>query len=162
MPLIALGALLLAAGVLAAALLAGDDPKEAATTVPKTVKETVTLPGQTVVKTVTTEAPPTTAPETGCGSGRQPSDLNNQGFELMKAGNYEAALPLLEQAVTGLSGEREPRRGVRELQPRVHAARARPLRRRGGAARPLGEIQGKRKEITRHATRRRRAARDER
>ena len=63
-PLIALGALLLAAGVLAAALLAGDDPKEAVTTAPKTVKETVTLPGQTVVKTVTTEAAPTTAPAT--------------------------------------------------------------------------------------------------
>jgi tRNA A-37 threonylcarbamoyl transferase component Bud32/tetratricopeptide (TPR) repeat protein len=104
-PLVALGALLLAAGVLAAVLLDGDDPKEAVTTAPKTVKETVTLPGQTVVKTVTTEAaPPTTAPETTAPAGN-PSDLNNQGFEVMKAGNYEEALPLLEQAVAGLSGD---------------------------------------------------------
>ena len=49
-PLIALGALLLAAGVLAAALLAGDDPKEAVTTTPRTVKETVTLPGRRSLK----------------------------------------------------------------------------------------------------------------
>ena len=102
--LIAVGALLIA-GVLAAALLAGDPKEEAAKTVPKTVKETVTLPATTVVQTVTTEAA-TTAPETAAPSGR-PSELNDQGFALMQAGNYEAALPLLEQAVAGLSGSGE-------------------------------------------------------
>ena len=104
-PLIALGALLLA-GLLAAALFAGDDPKETATTIPQTVKETVTLPGTTVVETVTTEAAPTTAPTTTAPSGN-PSELNDQGFELMRAGNFEAALPLLEQAVAGLAGSGE-------------------------------------------------------
>jgi serine/threonine-protein kinase len=99
--LIALGALLIA-GVLAAALLAGDPKEEAATTVPKTVKETVTLPATTVLQTVTTEAAPT-APETPAASGN-PSELNDQGFELMRAGDYAGALPLLEQAVAGLSG----------------------------------------------------------
>ena len=83
------------AGVLAAALLAGDPKEEAAKTVPKTVKETVTLPATTVVQTVTTEAA-TTAPETAAPSGR-PSELNDQGFALMQAGNYKAALPLLEE-----------------------------------------------------------------
>jgi eukaryotic-like serine/threonine-protein kinase len=99
--LIVLAALLIA-GVLAAALLAGDPKEEAAKTVPKTVKETITLPATTVVQTVTT-APATTAPETPAPSGN-PSELNDQGFELMRAGDYAAALPLLEQAVAGLSG----------------------------------------------------------
>lgn len=102
--LITVGALLIA-GVLAAALLAGDPKEEAATTVPKTVKETVTLPATTVVQTVTTEAA-TTAPETPAPSGSI-VELNDLGFELMKAGNYEAALPLLEQAVAGLAGSGE-------------------------------------------------------
>ena len=35
------------------------------------------------------------------------SELNDQGFELMRAGDYERALPLLEQAVAGLSGTGE-------------------------------------------------------
>ena len=30
--------------------------------------------------------------------------LNDEGFALMRAGNYEGALPLLEQSVAGLSG----------------------------------------------------------
>ena len=104
-PLIALGALLIA-GVLAAVLLAGDDSKETATTIPQTVKETVTLPGTTVVETVTTAAEPTTAPAPTAPSG-SPSELNDQGFELMRTGDYEAALPLLEQAVAGLAGSGE-------------------------------------------------------
>ena len=51
------------AGVVAAALLPAMTPKERhdrPTTVPRTVKETVTLPATTVVQTVTTEAAPTT------------------------------------------------------------------------------------------------------
>ena len=105
-PLIAVVALVFA-GVVAAALLTGDDPKEAATTVPRTVKETVTLPATTVVQTVTTEAAPTTtAPETTAPSAN-PAELNDQGFELMRARDYAGALPLLEQAVAGLSGSGE-------------------------------------------------------
>jgi eukaryotic-like serine/threonine-protein kinase len=122
--LIALAAMLLA-GVLAATLLAGDDDKETAGTTtaarttaqqtttpapPETVRETVTLPGTTVVETVTTAPeeeeeppPPTTAAEEPPSSGN-PSQQNDEGFRLMQQGRYGEALPLLEQAVAGLSG----------------------------------------------------------
>jgi eukaryotic-like serine/threonine-protein kinase len=146
-PLIALGALLLAAGILAAALLARDDPNEAAKTVPRTVKETVTLPATTVVQTVTTEAA-TTAPETPAPSGN-PSELNDQGFELMQAGNYEAALPLLEQAVAGLSGSGETAEAYASYN---LAATRLALGRCDGVLELLDrseQVQGKRKEITR-------------
>jgi hypothetical protein len=100
-----LGALLLA-GVLAAALLAGDGDD------PQTIKETVTLEGTTIVETVTTEAAPTTAepepePEPESEPSASPAELNDQGFALMQAGDYAGALPLLEQAVAGLSGTGE-------------------------------------------------------
>ena len=83
---------------------------------PETVQETVTLPGTTVVQTVTTasEPPPATRrrgppPTTTAAEppAQSPSELNDQGFELMKAGRYEEALPLLEQAVAGLAGSGE-------------------------------------------------------
>ena len=107
----------LGAGILAAALLARDGGKTVGATAPQTVKETVketiTLPSTTVVQTVTTaqvttaqEPPPATttaAPPTS----QSPSELNDQGFELMQAGRYEEALPLLEQAVAGLAGTGE-------------------------------------------------------
>ena len=98
---------LLVAGVLAAALLGSDGEKQAATTAPQTVKETVTLEGTTIVETVTTapEPPrPTTAPVP---SAERPSELNDRGYELMRAGDYNNALPLLEQAVAGLAGSGE-------------------------------------------------------
>lgn len=102
-----LGALLLA-GVLAAALLSGGGEEQAGATTPKTVKETVTLEGTTIVETVTTapEPQPEPGPEPATPSG-DPAALNDQGFALMRAGRYEEALPLLEQAVTGLSGSGE-------------------------------------------------------
>ncbi|MEO5576499.1 MAG: serine/threonine-protein kinase [Gaiellaceae bacterium] len=109
------GALL--AGALAAALLAGgDDERASATGAARTVKQTVTLPGTTIVETVTTApAPtpaPTTAPEpttatTAPPPSQDPSGLNDRGFELMQAGRYEEALPLLEQAVAGFAGSGE-------------------------------------------------------
>ena len=120
--LLLLGGLLLA-GVLAAALLAGgDDAPEATPTTaarpapPQTVRETVTLPGTTVVQTVTTQAAPTPPPETTAPatteaqrppSSGSPSELNDRGYELMQQGRYEEALPLLEQAVSALSGSGE-------------------------------------------------------
>jgi tetratricopeptide (TPR) repeat protein len=106
---------LLAAGVaalvlggvgLAAALVGGDGEQEAATVAaPKTVQQTVTLEGTTVVQTVTT-APPATSepPATTAEPEADPAALNDQGFALMQAGDYEGALPLLEQAVAGLAG----------------------------------------------------------
>ena len=92
-----LGALLLA-GIVAAALLASGDGA------PTAAPTTVTLEGTTVVQTVTTAAEPTTAPEP---TAESPSQLNDRGFELMKARDYEGALPLLEQAVAGLAGSGE-------------------------------------------------------
>jgi tetratricopeptide (TPR) repeat protein len=100
-------------------LLAGEDDgkQTAAPTKPKTVKETVTLQGTTVVETVvrtqqvttqqvtTQQAPPTTqTPEEPASSSGSPSQLNDRGYELMQAGRYQEALPLLEQAVSGLAG----------------------------------------------------------
>ena len=102
------GALL--AGILAAALLARDDGETIGTTAPRTVKETVTLPGTTVVQTVTTAPeppPPTTATEEP--PTPNAAELNDQGFELMRARRYAEALPLLEQAVAELAGSGELR-----------------------------------------------------
>ena len=126
--LLLLGGALLA-GILAATLLARDDGGETAGTTapPRTVQETVTLPANTVTlpgstvtlpgTTVTTapEPPPTTAttattapeeepPPAASGS---PSQLNDQGFQLMRAGRFQEALPPLEQAVAGLAGTGE-------------------------------------------------------
>jgi tRNA A-37 threonylcarbamoyl transferase component Bud32 len=101
--LAALGALLLA-GIVAAALLARDETP----TAKETIKETVTVEGKTVVETVTTEAQPTTAQPTATAPPTEsPAELNDRGFELMQAGDYQGALPLLEQAVNGLAGSGE-------------------------------------------------------
>jgi serine/threonine-protein kinase len=157
-----LGAALLA-GILAAALFARDDGGETATPtvppVPKTVKETVTLPGTTVVQTVTTapEPPPTTtttattattAPQEPV-SGGNPSELNDQGFQLMQAGRYDEALPLLEQAVAGLAGTGE----LAEAYAAYNLAfTRRALGQCEGVVELLDrsqQVQGERKEITR-------------
>lgn len=114
-PLLAAAVVALALGgvALAAALVGGDEEKTAVTSAPasQTVKETVTLEGTTVVQTVTTPAPaPEPAPTTAPPATSEPapsgdaSSLNDQGFALMQAGDYEGALPVLEQAVSGLSG----------------------------------------------------------
>ena len=112
----------LVAGILAATLLARDDGGETAgttappRTVQQTVQQTITLPGTTVVQTVTTapEPPPpttattaTTAPEEVPPASGSPAELNDQGFRLMRAGRYQEALPLFEQAVAGLAGSGE-------------------------------------------------------
>lgn len=146
-----LGAALLA-GILAAALLARDDGERTAATVPPTVKETVTLPGTTVVQTVTTapEPPATTATTTTAAEppAQSPSELNDQGYELMQAGRYEEALPLLEQAVAGLAGSGE----LAEAYASYNLAfTRRALGQCEGVIELLDrseEIQGKRKEIS--------------
>jgi serine/threonine-protein kinase len=110
-PLLAGAVVLLAlAGAAVAAALVGAGDDQAASTAsskPKTVQRTVTQEGTTVIQTVTTTAatteaaPPTTsAPPPSS----DPAALNDQGYDLMQAGDYEGALPLLEQAVSGLSG----------------------------------------------------------
>jgi eukaryotic-like serine/threonine-protein kinase len=149
--LLLLGAALLA-GVLAATLLARDDDAETAgTTAPQTVKETVTLPGTTVVQTVTTapEPPPATTTAAAEPAAESPSELNDRGFELMQAGRYDEALPLLEQAVAGLSGSGE----LAEAYASYNLAfTRRALGQCDGVVELLDrseQLQGKRKEITR-------------
>jgi eukaryotic-like serine/threonine-protein kinase len=150
---ILLGAALLA-GVLAAALLAGrDGEQEAATTAPQTIRETVTLPGTTVVETVTTapeeeQPPPTTTAEEPAPS-TDPAALNDQGYQLMQAGRYEEALPLLEQAVAGLSGSGSTAEAYASYN---LAFTRRALGRCDGVVELLNrseQVQGERKEITR-------------
>jgi tRNA A-37 threonylcarbamoyl transferase component Bud32 len=94
-----LAALLLAAGVAAAVAATRDSGgNDAAPTKPPTVVKTVTAPGTTVERTVTT-APAQPQPSSPSGS-----VLNDQGYTKMRAGDYAGALPLLEQAVQKLRG----------------------------------------------------------
>ena len=72
---------------------------------------------------------------------RQPVELNDQGFELMKAGDYEGALPLLEQAVAGLSGAGSSPRPTRATTSRSRGSHS-AVRRGRRAARPLGADSG--------------------
>jgi eukaryotic-like serine/threonine-protein kinase len=100
------------AGLLAAALVGialaavMTDDNESSRTTPTTPQVTTvvtTAPGTTEQVTVTTQpTPETTAPAEPSGA-----ELNDQGFALMRAGDHEAALPLLQQAVETLSGTGE-------------------------------------------------------
>jgi predicted Ser/Thr protein kinase len=94
---------LLAAGGLLAAFLASRGSNHPASSSARTIVRTVTGPGQTVQQTVTVQ--PTTAPSTTAASA--PSSgaaLNDAGFAKMRAGDFNGALPLLEQAVQKLDG----------------------------------------------------------
>jgi eukaryotic-like serine/threonine-protein kinase len=112
-----LGVLLFGAGVVAAALLAGRDgetatpPSPPAQTIRETVVQTVTTPAPTTQPATTqpaTTQPATTEPATTeAPPPASASELNDQGFALMQAGDYEGALPLLEQAVQLSSGSGE-------------------------------------------------------
>jgi tetratricopeptide (TPR) repeat protein len=60
--------------------------------------------------TVTTSpaSPPASRTASPPVSGRSGVSLNNEGFAKMQAGDYEGALPLLEQAVAKLQGTDSP------------------------------------------------------
>jgi|tagenome__1003787_1003787.scaffolds.fasta_scaffold20843363_2 serine/threonine protein kinase len=123
-PLLAALALALLGAGLAYALTRGSDPSAKPQPVRVTTRErTVTGQSRTVVRTVVTTAPapappPTTraasttasAPTTsassssGGGVGGDPYAENNRAWELMKAGAYAQALPLLQDAVRQLNG----------------------------------------------------------
>jgi hypothetical protein len=63
------------------------------------------------VTTTTTTAPKTVNPPTALGGSAvapSASDLNTRGYELMLSGKYPAALPLLQQAVAGLTDPADP------------------------------------------------------
>ena len=70
-------------------------------TTPFQVAAAPACPTRTICWTVPTTA--TTAPPEAPPSG-SPSELNDQGFQLMREGRFEEALPPLEQAVAGLAG----------------------------------------------------------
>ena len=101
-PIVAVAAAMLAlAGVaLAAALTGGDDP----TAEPTTISRTVTSRGETVTVTATTEATTEAAPTTSAAPSGNATSLNDQGFRKLQAGDFEGALPLLEQAVAAAQG----------------------------------------------------------
>jgi serine/threonine protein kinase len=99
LPLLGLLVLALVGSGLAFALTQ-DDRKAAPPPAKVSVSvRTVTQPGRTVVQTQVTTAP-TQSPAPSSSS--DPYDENNRAWELMKAGNYSAALPLLQDSVTQL------------------------------------------------------------
>jgi serine/threonine protein kinase len=90
------------AGVILAAVLSPGDSKKPA------VVKTVTAQGTTIRQTVTA-ATPTTAPSTAASTAAAaPSgdghSLNDKGYALMQSGDFQGALPLLQQAVQKLQG----------------------------------------------------------
>jgi serine/threonine protein kinase len=108
------------AGIAAAAVLTNGDGETAAPPArPTTIVQTVTAQGTTVRETVVTTAPqpeepppdepepeptqPTRTTPATAASGN-PISLNDQGYELMRAGDYGSALPLLESSVSQLAG----------------------------------------------------------
>lgn len=97
---------LIAGGLLAYALTRGDGKPAAQpkAVTPKVVTRvrTVTTQGQvtTVERTVTSPTTPASPPPQSASG----VALNNAGFRLMRAGNYTAALPLLERALQKLQG----------------------------------------------------------
>jgi serine/threonine-protein kinase len=97
MALVAAAIVVALAGIAAAVLATQRDGGS------KVLVRTVTRPGTTVERTITT-APQTSQPA----QPTQPSEngvaLNNAGFAKMQAGDYTGALPLLEQAVNALQG----------------------------------------------------------
>jgi len=99
-------AALLVAGAFAGALLAfaltRDDSSGQVGPTVITRDRTVTQEGR--VTTVERPATVTTAPSSPPTAGPTGAALNNEGFARMQAGDYEGALPLLEQAVEKLQG----------------------------------------------------------
>ena len=102
--------LLIVGGLVGAAVATRSGGHSAAAkqrTNPVTILRTVTQPGTTIEQTVTAPAPPpppTTAPATPPVTNSTGADLNAQGYEKMRAGDYQGALPLLGQAVQQLQG----------------------------------------------------------
>jgi serine/threonine-protein kinase len=108
-PAAAAGLVLLAAAGLGGAL-AASALHPSRTVVSPPVTRTVT---RTVTKATTVTAPTTTVTSPGQATvppstATTASDLNTRGYRLMLAGNYAGALPLLQQAVAGLSDPADP------------------------------------------------------
>jgi serine/threonine-protein kinase len=107
-----------AAGAVIAAVMTsgGSDKGSTPPPQPRASVKTVTAQGTTVLRTVTTTPPaqattsapppPTTtqASSTPAPTGGNGHALNDQGYSKMRAGDYNGALPLLQQAVSALQG----------------------------------------------------------
>ena len=111
LPLVLAGiVLLLGGGIALAAVLASRD-EEGAGEPQQSVRTVVTTAqGTTQVVTTTAPAPTTEAPPATTEAppaGPSGAELNDQGFARMQQGDYQGALPLLEQAVQQLSGSGE-------------------------------------------------------
>src|SRR5262249_46102465 len=133
-----------AAGAGTAALLALTTGSDAAGTTSTHART------NTITRTVTTTATPppaTPARNQSQNEGQSPSALNDAGYRDPQAGNAEAALPLLERAVSGLSGSGS----ITEAYASYNLAWARfAVGRCDGVLALLDrsqELQGKRKEI---------------
>jgi serine/threonine protein kinase len=98
--LLLLGAI--AGGLLAFALTRGDSHKAASSV--QTVVKTVQGQPRTVTQRVTNPPPPSPPPPSPAPSSQSGAALNDAGFTKMQAGDYQGALPLLEQAVSKLQG----------------------------------------------------------
>ena len=112
------GVLLLGGLVAAFAATRGGDESRADQTAPSpppsppaatpqevTVTVEQTLPGTTVLQTVTESVPPAPpSPPVAGLSATQAAALNDEAFGLMRQGSYAAALPLLRQALPPLRG----------------------------------------------------------
>jgi serine/threonine-protein kinase len=99
--LLLLGAL--AGGILAYALTRGGSNHSSAASV-RTVVKTVQGQATTITQQVTTTASPPPPPSPTAPSSQSGAALNNAGFTKMQAGDWQGALPLLEQAVSKLQG----------------------------------------------------------
>ena len=114
-----------------------------------TVVVTETLEGETIERTVTAEgeSEPPAAP--AAPTGEDGVALNDRGFELLQAGDPEAALPVLESAVAALQGASS----IAEAYASYNLATARfALGRCDGVTELLDrseQVQGERKEIDR-------------
>jgi serine/threonine protein kinase len=130
-------------GSIAAFALTGGDSEPKVRTVVRTG------PGRTITQRQTVTSPSATAPTTVPLTPSSGSELNNRGFELMRAGDYARALPLLEQAVAKLRGTGE----INEAYASYNLAYTRMrLGRCDGVAALLDRseaVQGRRKEIDR-------------
>jgi serine/threonine-protein kinase len=97
---VALVALLAVAGVVAAVLATRGSHRAE-----PTVVRTVTRPGTTVERTVTTRpASPTTTAAAAPTTAASGTSLNDEGYARMQAGDFAGARPLLEEAVAKLDG----------------------------------------------------------
>jgi serine/threonine-protein kinase len=99
-----LAAALVIAGIAAAVGLTRGGSSKPQPVAVKTIVRSVTQPGQTVVTTafVTTSAPP---PQTTTASSADPVAENNQAYSMMQSGDYNGALPLLQDAAAKLQGQ---------------------------------------------------------